>query len=338
MREAPFVTSAVRPWKLTEDREPLRVVIVGAGKMARAHLEVLRDLPGVSLAGISNRSSDAGERLASEFNIERAYRDTEQMLTEARPDAAIIAVSHSVTYPITRMILQMGVPCLIEKPAGYTVEETRELAEIAGQRGVINVVALNRRYYSAVNRALLAVMQYGPVRGVVVEANDSVERFRSRRAFDNWLYQSWLVANGIHAVDLLRMIAGDAVRVASIRQSWTEPCPDSLSSIVEMESGCIGTFVAHWNSRGYHALKIFGRGVMADLRPVEYGFLRYDTGRVIRVNQDSVDTRYKPGVYGQMVAFLQAVCDGQPAGFPASDLADSVKTMTLISQIAGAGV
>jgi hypothetical protein len=82
-------------------------------------------------------------------------------------------------------------------------------------------------------------------------------------------------------------------------------------------------------------MKIFGDGIVAELYPLEGGFLRYASGRVIKLRPDQADTQFKAGLYAQNAAFLQSVCDGVKSLFPASDLKDNLKTMGLIDQIQG---
>jgi len=50
---------------------------------------------------------------------------------------------------------------------------------------------------------------------------------------------------------------------------------------------------------------------------------------------DEVDLKFKPGLYGQNRFFLDAVENRRPITYPASDLADAVKTMRLIEAISG---
>ncbi|WP_406700180.1 Gfo/Idh/MocA family oxidoreductase [Singulisphaera sp. Ch08] len=322
-------------WSVPPDVGELRVAILGAGKMARLHLEALKSLPGVRLEAICSRSGTSAERLAGEFGIPRSYRDAARLLEETRPDAVFVAVSHAVTLEIASLVLEAGVPCLLEKPAGFRSVQTADLAGLADASHCLNIVGLNRRYYSTIQQALLAVWQQGPVRGVLVEAHEPILEYRSRREFDGELYDRWMVANTIHAIDLLRLIGGEVAEVRGLGQCINEPHGDHFSATVGFVGGAIGTFVAHWNSARGFGLKIYGDGVTAELWPLEQAFLRYDTGRRLKLTPDPVDIRCKPGLYAQDADFLQSVCDRTPAPFPASDLHDNVRTMRLVEAISG---
>ena len=330
-----MVSSQGYTWRVAPELPELRIAIVGAGKMARLHLQTLKAMPGVRLVGICNRSSMAGQSLVREFGIDGVYQNLTRMLEETAPDAVFVAVSHAANFEVASILLETGIPCLLEKPAGYSSEETNLLADMAEAHGSLNIVGVNRRFYSVINQALLAILQQGPVRGILVEAHEPLLEYRSRQQFDDWLYNSWMKANTIHAIDLLRMIGGDVVRVQALQRSIDEPFGDNFSAAIEFESGMLGTFIAHWNSARGFGLKIFGEGVTAELWPLEQGFILYDTGHRIKLRPDWADTHFKPGLYAQNAAFLQAVCDRIPIPYPASDLQDQVKTMQLIEQIQG---
>jgi predicted dehydrogenase len=322
-------------WRVPDEIRELRVGILGAGKMARFHLETLRSMPGVRLAAICNRSSAAGEQLAREFRIDQVYKDSYRMLVDESLDAVFIAVSHAANFEVASSVLQSGIPCLVEKPAGYCLDETVHLSRLACASQCLNLVALNRRFYSVINQALLAVLHFGPVKGVLVEAHEPILEYRSRRSFASSLYDDWLVANTIHAIDLLRMIGGEVAGVQGFKKCINERRGDSFSAAIEFENGALGTFISHWNSAGGVGLKIYGDGIVAELISLDEGFVRYDNGRRIKLQPDWTDIQFKPGLYMQNAAFLQSVCDRQLASFPASDLNDNVKTMRLIAEIAG---
>lgn len=320
-------------WGVPPDVGELKIGMVGAGKMARLHLEALRRMRGVRLEAICSRSGVSGERLAHEFAIPQTYRDVGQMLEDVKPDAVFVAVSHAVACEVASLILETGVPCLLEKPAGSHSGQTAELARRAETSHCQNLVGLNRRYYSTIQQALLGVLQQGPVRGVLVEAHEPILEYRSRREFESESYDHWMVANTIHAIDLLRLIGGEVREVRGLSQRLNEPYGDHFSAAVRYEGGALGTFIAHWNSARGFGLKIYGDGVTAELWPLEQAFLDYDTGRRLKLRPDPADVRCKPGLYAQDAAFLQSVCDRTPTPFPASDLLDNVRTMRLIEAI-----
>jgi len=321
-------------WSVPEETGTLRIAVLGAGKMARVHLEVLCAISGVRVTAICNRSSDAGAQLASEFGVGEVYREIDRVL-DTPLDAAIVAVSVAATADVTAQVLAAGIPCLVEKPAGLSSADTSRLANLAASRSIVNIVGLNRRFYSTVQQAQLAVLHHGPITGVSIDAHEPIVDYRSRAQLPAWLYDEWLIANSIHAIDLFRAIGGEPAGVHAVRHARTEPNGDSFAASIEFEGGALGSFAAHWHSPRGTALRIYGMGAVAELAGLEQGFVRYENGRPIRLRPDWADVKFKPGVYWQDVAFLQAVCDRAAPPFPASTLADNIRTMRLVEQIGG---
>lgn len=327
-----------RAWQVPDDRGVLRVAVLGAGKMARFHLAALAAMPGVRLVALCNRGGPNGARLAGEFGVEAVFDNAAQMLEQVAPDAAIVAVGHGATVEMSELVLSRGVPSLIEKPAGYSSSQTAALAELAGRTGCVNMVGLNRRFYSTIQQALFAVLRNGPIAGVAIEAHEAIVDLRTSGQFESWLYDEWLVANSIHAIDLFRMIGGEPLEVHALSTARFEARGDSFSASIRFADGALGTFIAHWSSVRGMALRIYGDGVTVEFAGLERGVLKYSNGRTITLQPDWADIRFKTGIYWQDACFLQAVCDGEAPPVPASDLADNVATMRLVEAIGGRGV
>lgn len=316
-----------------EDLDEIKVCIIGAGKMSRLHIATLKGMSGVSIEGISSQSGTSGQKLAQEFGIKKSYTDWEQMLQEIRPDAVIVAVSHNVAFNLYKKLLTYGIPCLLEKPAGYSPEQTEELAKLAETHSCFNMIAVNRRFFGTIQQAMMEVLHQGPLQGMVVETNEPIANYRSRLDYDKWVYDEWLYANSIHSIDLFRMIGGEVKAVHAVGKSEMEPHGDHFSALIEFESGVVGTFVAHFNSGGGFGIKLYGHGVSATLIPLEQGLLKYATGRAIALDGDPIDEEYRAGLFAQNALFLRCALRKSKLPFPASDLNDHLKTMRLIDII-----
>lgn len=317
--------------------EGVRVGIVGAGQMAWQYGSVIGGLDGAWLAGCVSRSHTSAERLIRQQGSGEAFRSVDAMVSSG-VDAVIVAVPIDQTASMTERVLTLGVPVLVEKPAGRSLDESLHLAAVARSTGVISMVGLNRRYYSVVLAALQTVRSRGPIRGVIVEAHEPLRALRRGGRLPQDTYDRWIVANSVHFVDLLRLVGGDVVSCDVQASAVEERHGDHISASVRFESGAIGTFVAHWNSVPRTALRIFGDGVRADLEPLEEGFITFADGRRIRLRPAPYDLAHKQGLFAQTAAFLSAASSRHPVPPPASDLEDSVRTMQLVDTITRAVV
>ncbi len=332
-----FRTSQQNAVKRRDDIPCLRLAVIGAGRIADKHLSVFSTFGEVEIAAICNRGNSDLSPLAQAFSIRSTFSDWRKMLDVVKPDAALILVSHFQTVEVTGECLQRNIPCLIEKPAGFTSGETAYLADLADKHRCLNMVAVNRRYYSSINAAVKAVQICGPIMGVFIEAPENIDHIRATSRHSQELIDRWLVANTIHAIDLFRHIGGEIAEVQAMTHAWHEPQADSFSATLRFASGAIGTFLAHWQAPGSGwRLNIYGDGVQASLSPFERGELRYADGGIRAIPVDPVDSTFKPGFYAQARAFVDALLYSEPLSPPASDLRDAQKTMQLIEQIGGA--
>jgi predicted dehydrogenase len=316
---------------------PVRIAVIGAGRVAPDHLRVLAAFGDVDIVGLANRGGPGIEEMAGRFGVRRTFSDWRAMVEQTEPDGVLVLVDPLSTHAVVAEVLRLGIPALIEKPPGMSSGQTEELAALAQDRGVTNLVGVNRRWYSVVQAALHRVTAHGPLLGVSVDAPEPIAQIARTPGRPPELLDRWLVANTVHALDLLRYAGGPVGSVHAVRHSSSaaDGGSDSFSALVEFEHGAVGQFSSHWRSPGRWRLQLDGTGVQAVLEPFERGSLRFEDGRVEPLPRDPVDAEFKPGFYAQDRAFVEAVGNGETLSDPASDLADAVHSMRLAEAVAG---
>jgi predicted dehydrogenase len=128
----------------------IRTAVFGTGFMGRVHLEALRRTENVDVAGIAARNPAAAEKLGSGFGV--PHLSTEAILRDSSIDAVHICTPNAQHFPMAKEALLAGKHVLCEKPLSTTVEEAKELAELAAQKGLRNCVCHNLRYYPMVQQ------------------------------------------------------------------------------------------------------------------------------------------------------------------------------------------
>lgn len=313
--------------------KPLRLGVIGAGRIAEKHLEVLRACDDAHVVAIANRGHPRGRELAERFDIPRVYADYRAMLDREALDAVFVLVSVLDIPDVGAACLQLGLPALIEKPPGSSVHATRQLVEAAGRRNAIHMVGLNRRFYSVVHHARERVLQVGRVVAVVV---DAPERLIEARALGHppLVLDRFLVANGIHCIDLMRFFAGEVLRLDTVRKDWTAPDGRSHAAQMVFESGAVGHYMSNWTSPGRWSVTVYGEGITVTLSPLETGVVLRPGSPAEELRSSEEDLRFKPGLYAQNRYFLDHVRSGSAVSFPAADLTDALNSMQLAEAIA----
>ena len=135
--------------------KPIKVAVIGTGKLGSRHAEMYSKLPGVKLVGVC----DVVESRAIETAIDcktQAFSDYRKLLTEV--DAASIVVPSHKHYEISKDFLQHGVNLLIEKPITTTLAQADKLLTLAKKNKVIVQVGHIERFNPAI-RAIKSIIK-----------------------------------------------------------------------------------------------------------------------------------------------------------------------------------
>jgi predicted dehydrogenase len=113
----------------------VRIGIIGAGWWATtAHIPAVKSHSGAELVAVQSREKANCEKIARDFGAKHALVDYQDLLALKELDAVIVSSTPNVHFAQARAALERGLHVLIEKPMTFTVDEARELVEIAAQK------------------------------------------------------------------------------------------------------------------------------------------------------------------------------------------------------------
>jgi predicted dehydrogenase len=135
---------------MAEAGKTIRTAVIGTGFMGRVHLEMLRRVEHVDVAGIVGRNSVAARQLGSAFGIPRL--SLEAVLQDRGIRAVHFCTPNALHFAQTKEALLAGKHVLCEKPLATSVEEAEELAALAAKKDLRNAVCHNLRYYPMVQQ------------------------------------------------------------------------------------------------------------------------------------------------------------------------------------------
>lgn len=187
----------------------LRAALVGLGDVAwgyppanragraTTHAEACR-VAGLDCVAGCDPDAAAAERFSAATGA-RAYSGLAELLRAERPDVLSICSPDELHFEHAREALGAGVKRLwLEKPPAATAAQTAELAALAARHGATVAVNFFRRYHPVFER-MRAMLQAGELGRAL--------RIRMQ-------YSRGLLANGIHQLDLLHYLTGDATDFA----------------------------------------------------------------------------------------------------------------------------
>lgn len=310
----------------------INIGIIGAGWVTRKHLEVIRDISYIKVNGITSRTKSKAEELAKEFNIPECCDNLNSLFKKTKLDALMVLVSSDQIYDVCVDAMNYGVPLFIEKPAGISPDENLKLVKLARKKSILNMVGFNRRFYSIFHKGIDIIKKHGDLFGIYVEGHERMWKVRQDSKIKENILDNWFFANSIHCVDLLRFFGGEATVVKNIVHRVFEKRFDQIAAVMEMDSGAIGQYSAHWYSPGGWKVVLYGNGVTVEFKPLEKGIWIDKDFNVREIKPDEIDSKYKVGFFRQIEAFAKLISEKKKV-WPSVDLEESLKTALLAKKI-----
>lgn len=129
----------------------IKSAIVGTGFIGPAHLEALRRIPNIEVVALCEVNIDLAREKAALLGIPYAYT-FEDMLKNPEIDVVHICTPNFLHYSQSKAALLAGKHVICEKPLATKIEEAEELVAIAKEKGLVNAVHFNLRYYPMVRQ------------------------------------------------------------------------------------------------------------------------------------------------------------------------------------------
>jgi len=107
----------------------LRVGLIGAGRIASAHANGIRRVPGLKLVGAARRDERKCREFAERYGC-RAYRNWKDMLNDGL-DIAVVALPHYLHFEAAMAAIEKGCHVMLEKPAAMNLDQCRAISAAA---------------------------------------------------------------------------------------------------------------------------------------------------------------------------------------------------------------
>jgi predicted dehydrogenase len=231
---------------------PIRVLTVGAGNMGRSHALAYNDNPGFEVVGVCTRTAESRARLLSELPEGIAeYDDFEKALIELAPDAVCVASYPDTHFLYTKLALKAGCHVFTEKPLAETVDQCRELVDLARSKGKALVVGyILRQHPSWIRFVEIAKTLGSPL---VMRMNLNQQSYGQQwETHKQLLYSvSPIVDCGVHYIDVMCQITGSKpVKVSGVGAQLSDELPPENINYghlqVTFEDGSVGWYEAGW--------------------------------------------------------------------------------------------
>lgn len=234
----------------------IRLGIIGCGNMGGQHLgsfEALKDVLKVTVT--CDLSSERAERTKEVLNADEFATDYTKILDKV--DAVLVALPHTLHYPVGKFFIENGKHVLMEKPLCNNEKECLDLTRLAEEYNVKLMTAYPVRFLPEVVK-LKEYMDSGLI-GEVFQMTAYTDHYNPPRdTRGSWmtlegLGGGQLFSHGCHYIDMLLWFLGEPVTGTHLGTNYGTPWMDregTSHAVIKFKSGALGYHTGTWGARG----------------------------------------------------------------------------------------
>ncbi len=228
----------------------VRIGFIGAGAIARVHLNALKDMSGVKVCAIADPILERAEEFAAACDG-KAYRDPHDLLPEV--DAVYINTPPSMHRDHVIAAAKAGKHVFCEKPLSVELEDTREIIAATQKQGVIFMVGFVLRFQKAfrVMKDFTASGSLGDIYGYTCHRLGLRIAKPGHWATEPGLLCGMTIQSFCHDTDLMCwLLDAEPVEInAGVRyREGLENFDEDLLATMKLSNGGVANFVLSWSS------------------------------------------------------------------------------------------
>ncbi|HEX2949874.1 MAG TPA: Gfo/Idh/MocA family oxidoreductase [Armatimonadota bacterium] len=235
--------------------KPLRLAVFGCGFWSQFQIAAWKELPGVELVALYNRTPAKAKSLAIRFNVPSVYSDPEELFANEQLDVVDIITDVDTHSKFVQLAAAHQIPVICQKPMAPNLAVAEEMVRMTNEAGIPFTIHENWRWQHPIRQFKHAMVNSNigkPFRARVTFTN-------SFPVFDNQpflreLEQFILTDIGSHILDTARFLFGDAKTLycQTRRVNPTIKGEDVATVMMEMGQGTTVTCEMSYASRVEH--------------------------------------------------------------------------------------
>lgn len=226
----------------------VRIAVAGAGLIGLRHIEEIDKCPTAELSAIVDPGPKAPE-IAKKEGVP-LYRSLGDLFAKDKPDGAVLATPNHMHVEQGLECIAAGVPCLVEKPVGHTLDEGLRLVQ-AAEKANHKLLVGHHRPHSPILHKAVETVKSGILGRIVGVIGSAVFYKPDKGYFDppyEWRRQPGggpILINMTHEVGNLRAIVGEIVSVQAFSSNAIRgfEVEDTVAINMRFQNGALGTFL-----------------------------------------------------------------------------------------------
>lgn len=321
------VSSTFKSIAVVRQADPgaVRTAVVGVGYLGTFHAEKYARLKEAHLVGVADIDPKRAEAVAARLGC-AAYTNYRELLGVV--DAVSVVTPTTEHFSVARDFLQAGVHVLVEKPFTQSLDEARELVNLAQAKGVTLQVGHLERF----NPAFKAVEPY-------VSNPLFLEAHRLALFNERGLEVDVILDLMIHDIDIvLHLVQSPLVSFSASGVPVLTRLPDIANVRMEFQNGAVANLTASRISvKNMRRLRIFqeSRYLVADYgNRRAFTFVKEadaDDDGYPEISTEELEVDNRDALEEEIRSFLQAVRTGSPPIVDGRQGMDAVRVALAIS-------
>ena len=211
--------------------DKIRTAVVGAGKMGSIHAKVYSELEGCELVGVVDTQKEQADKLAGRYNCQ-SFTDCEPLI--GRVDAVTISAPTVHHRDLAKAFIENDIAVMIEKPLATSIEQGREIVNLAKKHSTVVAVGHSERCNPVVQ-----AMKRLNIKPKFIEAHRiSPYPFRST---DIGVVMDVM----IHDIDIILSLAASTIKkIDAVGVNVIGDHEDICNARIVFDNGCIANVTA----------------------------------------------------------------------------------------------
>ncbi|GLP95905.1 Gfo/Idh/MocA family protein [Paraferrimonas sedimenticola] len=190
----------------------IRWGILGAGRISEQFVSDLQRVEGCAVTAVAARSLKSAQDFAERHNIAQALEGYQALYQHADVDIIYIATPHTCHFEQASAALNAGKHVLCEKPMTVSLQQSKQLADIAKANNCYLMEGMWTWFLPAIRQAQdwIAQGRIGAIKHIKADFGYPIEYHPRRREYDAELAGGSLFEMGIYPVALAWLLTGRA--------------------------------------------------------------------------------------------------------------------------------
>jgi predicted dehydrogenase len=170
---------------------PIRVAIVGCGRVSDLHQLGYRDNPDARIVAVCDTNKSHAKKKAKEWGVDKVYTAFDQVLADKEVDLVELLTPHHLHCPMTVQACQAGKHVSVQKPMALSAAEANQMIQAADKAGVTLRIYETFVHYAPAMRAkqMIDLGEIGDVRAVRMHINTGTRDTSWDVPLSAWLWR-----------------------------------------------------------------------------------------------------------------------------------------------------